>query len=257
LAFIELRGVTKRHANGFEALRDINVAFQTGSMTFLTGHSGAGKSTFLRLLLRMEQATRGQIHVNGVNITQLPESRLPYYRRHVGAVFQDHHLLAGRSVFENVAIPLRVLGMAEKDLGRRVRAALTRVGLLEKERLLPQHLSTGEQQRVGIARAVANRPRILLADEPTGNLDPDLSRDIMALFEQFHQVGTTVIVATHDRELILESGKRIIELAGGRVVSDTGEDHTDPRISVDVIGPGGVDSDGEEDRRASERQGSV
>lgn len=257
MAFIELRGVTKRHANGFEALRDIHVGFDAGSMTFLTGHSGAGKSTFLRLLLRMEQATRGQIHVNGVNITQLPDSRLPYYRRHIGAVFQDHHLLAGRSVFENVAVPLRVLGMPEKDLGRRVRAALTRVGLLEKERLLPQHLSTGEQQRVGIARAVANRPKILLADEPTGNLDPELSRDIMALFEQFHQVGTTVIVASHDRELILESGKRIIELAGGRVVSDTGTDQADTRILVDAIVTGPDDTEGGEEKRASERQGSV
>lgn len=257
MAFIELHGVTKRHANGFEALRDIDVAFDAGSMTFLTGHSGAGKSTFLRLLLRMEKATRGQIHVNGVNITQLPESRLPYYRRHIGAVFQDHHLLAGRSVFENVAIPLRVLGMPEKDLGRRVRAALTRVGLLEKERLLPQHLSTGEQQRVGIARAVANRPKILLADEPTGNLDPELSRDIMALFEQFHQVGTTVIVASHDRELILESGKRIIELAGGRVVSDTGSDQADARVFVEAIDDDPGDIPGEEGQGASERQGSI
>jgi len=240
VAFIELRGVTKRHANGFEALRDISVGFVEGSMTFLTGHSGAGKSTFLRLLLRMEQATRGQVHVNGVNITQLPEARLPYYRRHIGAVFQDHHLLAGRSVFENVAIPLRVLGMPEKDLERRVRAALTRVGLLEKERLLPQHLSTGEQQRVGIARAVANRPLILLADEPTGNLDPELSRDILGLFEQFNQVGTTVIVASHDRELIEASGRRIIELSAGRIVHDS-EDPRDESDAGDESGSAGIE----------------
>ncbi len=223
MGYIEFHGVTKRYVNGYEALRDVSVEFAAGSMTFLTGHSGAGKSTFLRLLLRMEEATRGQILVNGVNITQLKSSRLPYYRRHVGAVFQDHHLLAGRSVFDNVATPLRVIGMPEKDIGRRVRAALTRVGLLEKERLLPLHLSTGEQQRVGIARAVVNRPNILLADEPTGNLDPDLSRNIMSLFEQFNQIGTTVIVASHDRELIQGTGKRIIELAAGRVVTDSGD----------------------------------
>ncbi len=222
MGFIEFHGVTKRYANGYEALRDVSVEFAAGSMTFLTGHSGAGKSTFLRLLLRMEDATRGQILVNGVNVTQLKGSRLPYYRRHIGAVFQEHHLLAGRSVFDNVATPLRVIGMPEKDIGRRVRAALTRVGLLAKERLLPLHLSTGEQQRVGIARAVVNRPNILLADEPTGNLDPDLSRDIMSLFEQFNQIGTTVIVASHDRELIQSSGRRIIELAAGRVVADSG-----------------------------------
>jgi len=222
VGYIEFHSVTKRYVNGYEALRDVSVEFVAGSMTFLTGHSGAGKSTFLRLLLRMEEATRGQILVNGVNITQLKSSRLPYYRRHVGAVFQDHHLLAGRSVFDNVASPLRVIGMPKKDIGRRVRAALTRVGLLEKERLLPLHLSTGEQQRVGIARAVVNRPNILLADEPTGNLDPDLSRDIMSLFEQFNQIGTTVIVASHDRELIQSTGRRIIELEAGRVVADSG-----------------------------------
>ncbi|MCP5180861.1 MAG: cell division ATP-binding protein FtsE [Pseudomonadales bacterium] len=225
---MELHGVTKRYSNGFEALRDLNVEFGAGSMTFLTGHSGAGKSTFLRMLLRLEDVTRGQLLVNGVNVTQLSKRQLPFYRRHIGAVFQDHHLLAGRSVFDNVATPLRVIGMPEKDIARRVRAALQRVGLLAKEKLLPLYLSTGEQQRVGIARAVVNRPRILLADEPTGNLDPDLSRDIMALFEQFNQVGTTVIVASHDRELIEASGRRIIELAAGRIVSDT------PAMSVDM-----------------------
>jgi cell division transport system ATP-binding protein len=186
-------------------------------MTFVTGHSGAGKSTFLRLLLLLDVPTRGQILVNGVNIVQLPRGRIPAYRQHIGAVFQDHHLLGHRTIFDNVAVPLRVVGLSDRDVARRVRAALSRVGLLEKEGLFPQHLSTGEQQRVGIARAVVNRPRVLLADEPTGNLDPELSRDIMRLFEQFQEVGTTVIIASHERDLIASMHKPIIELARGSV----------------------------------------
>lgn len=218
---IEFHNVTKRFDNGTEALRDINVRFEEGSMTFLTGHSGAGKSTFLKLLLRLDVPTRGQILVNGVNVVQIPERHLPAYRQQIGAVFQDHHLLGHRSVYDNVALPLRVTGMRERDIARRARAAISRVGLLSKERLLPQHLSTGEQQRVGIARAVVNRPRVLLADEPTGNLDPELSRDIMLLFEQFQQVGTTVIIASHDRELIESLGKTVIALSQGAMTSDT------------------------------------
>ena len=212
---IEFRDVTKRFDNGTEALRSVSLSFEEGSMTFLTGHSGAGKSTFLRLLLRLDVPTRGQIFINGVNIAQLPDRSIPAYRRNVGAVFQDHHLLPNRTIYENVALPLRVSGMVERDVARRARAALSRVGLLEKERLLPPHLSTGEQQRVGIARAVVNRPRLLLADEPTGNLDPELSRDIMRLFEQFQEVGTTVIIASHERELIAVMGKPIVELSLG------------------------------------------
>jgi cell division transport system ATP-binding protein len=215
---IEFQNVTKRFDNGTEALRDVSIELAEGSMTFLCGHSGAGKSTFLRLLLRLDTPTRGQVRVNGVNVGALPEKKLPAYRQHIGAVFQDHHLLVNRSLYDNVALPLRVAGMRERDVGRRVRAALSRVGLLEKERLLPPYLSSGEQQRVGIARAVVNRPRILLADEPTGNLDPELSRDIMRLFQQFHEVGTTVLVASHDRELINSMGKRVIELANGSLV---------------------------------------
>ena len=192
-------------------------------MSFLTGHSGAGKSTFLRLLLRLDRPSRGQILVNEVNIGQLAKSRLPGYRQQIGAVFQDHHLLGHRSVFDNVALPLRVAGMREREAGRRVRAALSAVSLLDKEQLFPGHLSTGEQQRVGIARAVVNRPRILLADEPTGNLDPELSRDIMDLFRQFHQVGTTVIIASHDQALIESMGVRIVVLSHGRLGSVDGD----------------------------------
>jgi len=219
MSHIEFRNVTKRFDNGTEALRGVSLSFDEGSMTFLTGHSGAGKSTFLRLLLRLDLPTGGQILVNGVDIAELDERRIPTYRQNLGAVFQDHHLLINRTVYDNVALPLRVRGMLERDVGRRVRAALSRVGLLEKERMLPPHLSTGEQQRVGIARAVVCRPRLLLADEPTGNLDPELSRDIMRLFEQFQEVGTTVIIASHERGLIDGMGKPIIELAQGQVAS--------------------------------------
>jgi len=217
---IEFRQVTRRFDSGQDALREISVRFMEGSMTFLTGHSGAGKSTFLRLLLCLDRPTRGQILVNGVNVAELPQRRLAYYRQHLGAVFQDHHLLAERSVYDNVALPLRVIGVPERDVGRRVRAALSLVGLLGKEPHLPRQLSTGEQQRVGIARAVVGRPRILLADEPTGNLDPQLSRDVMEVFRQFNQLGTTVIVASHDRELIEAMGMPIIELAHGAIVRD-------------------------------------
>ena len=218
---IQFSHVTKRFDNGYEALADVSTEFEAGSMTFLTGHSGAGKSTFLKLLIRAQRPTRGRIMVNGVDIAQLSERKLPHYRRALGVVFQDHHLLDQRNIYDNVAAPLRVAGIGEREVGRRVRAALTRVELLGKEGLYPRHLSTGEQQRVGIARAVATRPRILLADEPTGNLDPDLSRHIMELFSGFNQVGTTVIVATHDVGLIQQMSGRILHLEKGQIVGDS------------------------------------
>lgn len=220
MSHIEFDHVVKRFDSGLEALSDVSVSFDEGSMSFLTGHSGAGKSTFLKLLLRLDAPTRGRVRVNEVDLKGLTERQLPPYRQHLGAVFQDHHLLAHRSVLENVAMPLWVTGMSERDIARRARAALSRVGLLEKERLAPNALSTGEQQRVGIARAVVNRPKILLADEPTGNLDPALSRDIMLLFEQFNQVGTTVIVASHDIDLINSLGHRVLRLDHGQLVED-------------------------------------
>ena len=218
---IALQHVTKRFDSGQEALSDVSVEFAEGSMTFLTGHSGAGKSTFLKLLLGADSPTRGRVLVNGVDIATMPARRLPGYRQNLGVVFQDHHLLTQRSIFDNVAIVLRVIGMREREINRRVRAALQTVELLGKEALFPRHLSTGEQQRVGIARAIVNRPKILLADEPTGNLDPDLSRHIMNLFARFNQVGTTVIVASHDIHLIEEMGVRILRLEQGRVVADS------------------------------------
>ncbi len=221
---IEVHNVYKRYPNGFEALKDISVVFQEGSMTFLTGHSGAGKTTLLRLLLCLDRPSQGQILVNNVNISRLGARQLPYYRRNLGAVFQDHNLLAERTVFDNVALPLRVAGMAERYVGKHVRTVLTRVGLLQREAMLPMQLSIGEQQRVGIARAVVIRPRILLADEPTGNLDPELSRDIMALFHQFNQVGATVIVASHDRNLIESMNKPVVALDHGVLTHDGAPD---------------------------------
>lgn len=220
MGHIELQRVCKRFDNGYEALTDVSVEFAEGSMCFLTGHSGAGKSTFLKLLIRAATPTRGRILVDGINIADLNHRQLPWYRQHIGVVFQDHHLLSQRTIFDNVATPLRVMGMREKETARRVRAALTRVELLGKEHLFPRHLSTGEQQRVGIARAVVTRPKILLADEPTGNLDPDLSRHIMDLFIRFNQIGTTVIVASHDIGLIQSMGMRILHLEHGRVMQD-------------------------------------
>lgn len=217
LGRIEFHNVTMRYPSGFDALKDVSVLFEEGSMTFLTGHSGAGKTTLLKLLLCVTRPSQGRILVNEVNISQLDARNLRHYRQHVGTVFQDHNLLAARSVFDNVALPLRVLGMSERDLGKRVRAALTRVGLLQRESLLPAQLSVGEQQRVGIARAVVSRPKILLADEPTGNLDPELSRDIMALFQQFNLLGATVIVASHDRNLIRSMDKPVVELSHGEL----------------------------------------
>jgi len=234
---IELNHVTKRFDNGHEALTDVSTQFADGSMSFLTGHSGAGKSTFLKLILCADRPTRGRVLVNGVNISELRARRLPWYRRQVGVVFQDHHLLDHRSVFDNVALPLRVMGMREKEVVRRVRAALNRVELNNKEHLFPGQLSTGQKQRIGIARAVVTRPKILLADEPTGNLDPDLSRSIMELFRQFNHVGTTVIVASHDVDLIESMGLRILHLDQGRIVAD----HPAPNDATSAKVQGEVD----------------
>ena len=217
---IEFRHVVKRFRSGAVALSDVSVAIPEGSLTFLTGHSGAGKTTFLNLLLRLDTPTRGRVLVNGVDIASLKRRHLPAYRRHLGVVFQDGQLLDGRSLFDNVAVPLYVAGMRARDVGRRARAALESVDLLDKAGLLPGQLSAGERQRVVIARAVVNRPKILLADEPTGNLDPALSKSILALFRRFHDVGVTVIVASHDTELIGTMGSRVVALDHGRLVGE-------------------------------------
>ena len=217
---IQFTDVYKRYANRHEALSGLSFELQQGEMAFLTGHSGAGKSTLLKLIALIERSTHGQVFVNGQNLSRLKKGKIPFYRRQIGFVFQDHNLLHDRTVFDNVALPLVIAGESHREIGRRVRASLDKVGLLSKERQLPIALSGGEQQRVGIARAVVSRPPILLADEPTGNLDPDLSRDIMQLFEQFNQVGVTVFIATHDLELVKAMPHRQIVLEGGRLAPE-------------------------------------
>jgi cell division transport system ATP-binding protein len=191
-------------------------------MAFITGHSGAGKSTLLRLITAIERPTRGEAAVNGRNLTKLPRRRIPYFRREIGVVFQDYKLLFDRTVYDNVALPLIVTGADDKEIPKRVRAALEMVGLLDKERMLPVTLSGGEQQRVGIARAVVNKPPLLLADEPTGNLDSKLADEILDLFLDFHHHGVTVLIATHDLHLIDRARRRVIELNHGELARDTG-----------------------------------
>ncbi len=216
---IEFHNVTKIYRGGVEALRDVSTQIGSGEMVFLTGHSGAGKSTVLRLTTLMERCSRGHIVIGGHNLARIAARRVPFFRRHIGVVFQDHRLLRDRTVFDNVALPLVVAGYAHGEIARRVRAALDKVGLLGKERQFPIMLSGGEQQRVGIARAVVHKPPVLLADEPTGNLDPELSREIMSLFGQFNQVGVTVLVATHDVELLRHFGYRVLTLNRGVLVN--------------------------------------
>lgn len=214
---INFTDVYKRYANNYEALSGLSFQLNEGEMAFLTGHSGAGKSTLLKLIALIGRSSHGQVLVGNQNLASLPKRKIPFYRRQIGIVFQEHNLLHDRTVFDNVALPLVIAGESHHEIGRRVRASLDKVGLLSKERNLPIALSGGEQQRVGIARAVVNRPPILLADEPTGNLDPELSREIMQLFEQFNQVGVTVFVATHDIDLIQTMPYRQVILKQGRL----------------------------------------
>ncbi|MFO1389246.1 cell division ATP-binding protein FtsE [Cellvibrio sp.] len=217
---IRFDNVSKRYDNGFEALSRISFAVEPGEMLFLTGHSGAGKSTLMKLIMQMERPSNGQIMVDGHDLNRMSSSQIPYYRRNIGVVFQNHQLLFDRSVFDNVALPLQIAGLPPQEIGKRVRAALDKVSLLEKERLNPIVLSGGEQQRVGIARAVVNKPTMLLADEPTGNLDPELSEEIMTLFRQFNEVGVTILIASHDVELLKRMNKRILGLVEGKLVHD-------------------------------------
>jgi cell division transport system ATP-binding protein len=212
--------LSKRYPGGFEALKNVSFEMGAGEMAFLTGHSGAGKSTLLKMLMLMERPTSGNLLINGKNLNRLTNSQIPMYRRQIGVVFQNHQLLLDRTVFDNVALPLQVSGYPASEIGRRVRAALDGVGLLDKEQQKPVALSGGEQQRVGIARAVVHKPRILLADEPTGNLDPELSSEIMALFRRFQNVGVTILIATHDVSLIDRMKLRIMRLEDGSLADD-------------------------------------
>lgn len=216
---IRFESVAKSYANGYQALSDINCTVQSGEMVFLTGHSGAGKSTLLKLLTLIERPTKGTIHINDVCLNKLKNRHKPKLRQRLGIIFQNPKLLENHSVYENVALPLVISGCCQTEIKRRVRAALDKVGLLRKEKLFPESLSGGEQQRVGIARAIVHKPRILIADEPTGNLDPELSKEIMDLFQAFNQVGVTVLVASHDLGLIGIMKHRILTLYQGKMLS--------------------------------------
>ncbi len=209
---IELKDVSKRYPTGQIALYNVNLTIQRGEMAFITGHSGAGKSTLLKLIALLERPNQGKVMIDGFDLQQLKHRKIPAFRRGIGVIFQDHHLLSDRTVFDNIALPLMISGMQPHDIKRRIQAALDKVNLLGKEKEFPMMLSAGEKQRVGIARAVVNKPSIILADEPTGNLDPALAHDIMHTFKQFNDLGSTVIIASHDQMLIESMKKRIIVL---------------------------------------------
>ena len=217
---IEFERVSKTYPGGSRALADVSFHIERGSMVFLTGHSGAGKSTLLRLVMMLERASRGQVIVDNRNLSQSPDRIAPIVRRNTGMIFQDHKLLKDKTVADNVALPLMIAGLKYSDIRKRVRAALDKVGLLGKESAWPVTLSGGEQQRVGIARAIVSMPPLLLADEPTGNLDPNLSRELFGLFEQISDQGATVLIASHDLDLIRRTRKRVLVLSAGRLADD-------------------------------------
>lgn len=214
---IQFSQVTKRYPGGHEALTDADLVIDKGELVFLTGHSGAGKSTLLKLIAAIERPTRGMVAVSGQNVGRLPQRAIPYLRRNIGLVFQDHKLLFDRNAIENVVLPLDIAGVERRESYKRARAVLDKVGLLAREKANPISLSGGEQQRLCIARALVSRPALLLADEPTGNLDAGYAADIMAMFRDFHQVGTTLVIATHDERAIAALGGRILHLDHGRV----------------------------------------
>ncbi|WP_018947075.1 cell division ATP-binding protein FtsE [Thioalkalivibrio sp. AKL17] len=214
---ILLQRVTKRFGSQSEALSQVSLKIDPGVMAFVTGPSGAGKSTLLRLIAGLERPTRGRLRVNGFDLDQLSARDIPQFRRSIGLVFQDHRLLYDRPVYDNIALPLEIMGYRRPEIRRRVRAALDKVALLHRETARPQTLSAGEQQRVGIARAIVHRPALLLADEPTGNLDPALSREILALFADFNRIGMTALVASHDQDLVERMPHPVLHLEDGRI----------------------------------------
>lgn len=213
---IQFNQVSKSYQGGVTALNNVTFEIKAGELVFLAGHSGAGKSTLIKLLAGIEKPTKGSVLVNGQNMTRMPRSAIPYVRRHMGLIFQDHKILFDRNVFENVMLPLNIMGVDYQDAKKRVTAALDKVGLTGKEKYNPVSLSGGEQQRLCIARAVVRRPSILLADEPTGNLDRAYALDIMELFKSFHQAGVTIIISAHDESLMADYGRRILRLKGGQ-----------------------------------------
>jgi len=216
---IEFSDVVKRYPGGHEALAGVSLTIERGELVCISGHSGAGKSTLLKLIAAIERPTTGVVTVSGQSLGRMRRSALPYFRRNIGLVFQDHKLLYDRSVHDNVLLPLHIRGLSGHEAGKRVRAALDKVGLLDKERARPITLSGGEQQRLCIARAIVSRPPLLLADEPTANLDEDYARTIMDMFKAFNQVGVTVVLSTHDLDLIRRYASRTITLTNGRITS--------------------------------------
>ncbi|WP_376690541.1 cell division ATP-binding protein FtsE [Wenzhouxiangella sp. EGI_FJ10409] len=217
---IRFEQVAKRYPGGIQALADISFELGRGEMVFLTGHSGAGKSTLLKLIALLERPSRGRVLFDGRNVGRVSRRQIPWLRRQIGIVFQDHSLLSDRRVFDNVALPLVIAGVAYPEIRRRVRAALDKVGLLAKERMYPPMLSGGQQQRVGIARAIVAKPPLLLADEPTGNLDPELSAELMQFFVSLNELGTTVLIASHDLDLIRRLQRRVLVLKDGALADD-------------------------------------
>ena len=238
---IQFENVTKRFPGGQEALSELTLSVDKGEMVFVTGHSGAGKSTLLKLIALIERPTSGQVIVDGKNTRRVRRRKIPGYRRQIGMVFQDHKLLYDRPVSDNVALPLIIAGVSPRDAGKRVRAALDQVGLLQKEKKNPETLSAGEQQRVGIARAIVTRPKLLIADEPTGNLDPDLSLEVMRIFRRFNEVGVTLLIASHDIAMIDKLGCRRIELEAGRLLQPPPEDDFGAHFDDNFLAEGGTD----------------
>ena len=228
---VYLHRVAKRYPGGHDALSDVTLTLEQGEMAFLTGHSGAGKSTLMKLIALIERPTRGQVVINNQNISQVRRSQVAKFRRNVGVIFQNFNLLHDRTVFDNVGLPLVIRGWRHQDIARRVRAALDAVELLGKERVYPLTLSGGEQQRVGIARAIVAKPDLLLADEPTGNLDPEMAQDIMGIFRRFNEVGVSVLVATHAIDLIRQLPYRLIHLEQGRLSEQGPVSHGDLHVT--------------------------
>ncbi len=223
---IEFRGVYKKYGNGTEALQDVNIRIDDGEFVFIVGASGAGKSTFLKLIMHEETATAGEVIVNNYKFSRLKRRDIPYLRRTMGVVFQDFRLINTMTVFDNVAFAMRVTGATRREIRRRVPYILQLVGLQDHARHYPKELSGGEQQRVGLARALVNNPSLIIADEPTGNVDPERARDIVELLTEINRRGTTVLMVTHEHSLVRKFAQRTITIADGKVVSDTGEKKT-------------------------------